>query len=198
MFQWTFGIKLWENGAFQEGNEVHSNVVFDNGRGQAGDYQGRGVGIWLDGVPGNPGNLNVVRHNLVHNNRGNGIFIEISGNTLVLGNVLYDNASVSGGVNEFAPANIAAPLTTTSSRTTSSSGQASTTSWHSSAATTRACAAPETAMSSTTSAKGTRASSDGAASTTPRTMPGRPPTAFQPIRFPATHGSQGHLPPLST
>jgi len=107
MFQWTFGIKLWENGALQEGNEVHSNLVFDNGRGQAGDYQGRGVGIWLDGVPGNPGNLNIVRHNLVYDNRGNGIFIEISGNTLVLGNVLYDNASVTGGINEFAPANIA-------------------------------------------------------------------------------------------
>jgi parallel beta-helix repeat protein len=107
MFQWTFGIKLWENGASQEGNIVHSNKVFDNGRGQEGDYQGRGVGIWLDGVPGNPGNLNVVRHNLVHSNTGNGIFLEISGNTVVLGNVLYHNASNTGGINEFAPANIA-------------------------------------------------------------------------------------------
>lgn len=107
MFQWTFGIKLWENGALQEGNEVHSNTVYDNGRGQAGDYQGRGVGIWLDGLPGNPGNLNIVRHNLVFDNRGNGIFIEISSNTLVLGNVLHDNASVTGGIDGFAPANIA-------------------------------------------------------------------------------------------
>jgi hypothetical protein len=104
--QWTFGIKLWEYTNLQEGNEVYFNICHDNGRFLTGDNQGRGVGIWIDGVSGNPNNLNVVRHNLVYDNGGNGIFIEISSNSLTLGNVLLDNASNDGGENEFTPANI--------------------------------------------------------------------------------------------
>lgn len=104
--QWTFGIKLWEYTNLQEGNQVYFNICRDNGRYREGDNQGRGVGIWIDGVRGNPNNLNVVRHNLVYGNGGNGIFIEISGNSLTLGNALFDNATNDGGDNEFTPANI--------------------------------------------------------------------------------------------
>jgi len=105
--RWTFGIKLWEAQSDQKGNEVFSNECFDNGRENGELNQGIGVGIWVDGVPGDAQTPNAVRHNLIHDNRGNGIFIEISSNTVVLGNVLFNNAGVTGGINEFAPANIA-------------------------------------------------------------------------------------------
>ena len=105
--QWTYGIKLWEYFPVQEGNQIYFNECFDNGRRQEDDYQGRGVGIWLDGVAGNPVNPTVVRHNLVHGNTGNGVFIEISSNSVTLGNVLHDNATNNAGDDEFAAACIA-------------------------------------------------------------------------------------------
>lgn len=105
--QWTYGIKLWENFPAQEGNQLYFNVVYDNGRRQEGDYQGRGVGIWIDGVAGHPDNPIVIRHNLIYENTGNGIFLEISSNSVTFGNVLHNNASNAAGDDEFAAASIA-------------------------------------------------------------------------------------------
>jgi hypothetical protein len=105
--RWTYGIKLWENFPVQEGNQIYFNECYDNGRRQDGDYQGRGVGIWIDGVAGNPVNPTVVRHNLIYGNSGNGIFVEISSNSVTLGNVLHNNATNNAGEDEFAPACIA-------------------------------------------------------------------------------------------
>jgi parallel beta-helix repeat protein len=104
--QWTFGIKLWEFQSDQRGNEVIFNECFDNGRESGSLNQGIGVGIWIDGVPGDSQAPNFVRQNLIHDNRGNGVFIEISSNTIVIGNVLFNNATSDDGVNEFTPAGI--------------------------------------------------------------------------------------------
>jgi parallel beta-helix repeat protein len=104
--QWTFGIKLWEGGSGQEGNQIYENRSYNNGRGNPGDQQGQGVGIWIDGVPGNPGNPIVIRHNLVYDNTGNGIFIEISSNTVTHHNVVHNNATNTGGWREWVPGNI--------------------------------------------------------------------------------------------
>lgn len=105
--EWTFGIKLWEDTASQKGIHISFNEVRDNGRDQDGDYQGRGVGIWLDGSAGDPSDRNVIRHNLVYNNTGNGIFHELASHSATFGNVLYNNATNNGGDEEFAAANIA-------------------------------------------------------------------------------------------
>jgi parallel beta-helix repeat protein len=99
---WAAGIKLWENVGVMEGFKIYSNEVFRNGRGLPGDPRGRGSGIWVDAVQGNPGNPIMIRHNLVHENKATGIFIEISSNTITYGNVLNNNASNDGGP----PANI--------------------------------------------------------------------------------------------
>ncbi len=107
MHEWTFGIKLWEDTAEQQGIQIYFNECYDNGRIQPDDYQGRGVGIWLDGSAGSPSNPNVIHHNLVYNNTGNGIFHELASNSVTLGNVLYNNATNTGGDEEFAAANIA-------------------------------------------------------------------------------------------
>lgn len=105
--RWTYGIKLWEGTALQEGNNIYHNKCYDNGRGHQGDYQGRGAGIWVDMVRGNPANPILIHHNFVYENKGNGVFIEISSNTATFGNVLYNNATnVAGSNNIFAPANI--------------------------------------------------------------------------------------------
>lgn len=104
--RWTFGIKLWEAQSDQKGNDVFSNECFDNGREYGDSNQGIGVGIWVDGVPGDPQSPNIVRHNLIHDNRGNGIFVEISSNTVVLGNVLFNNATNTDGEDGFIPAGI--------------------------------------------------------------------------------------------
>lgn len=105
--RWTYGIKLWEGTALQEGNRIYENESYANGRGLPGDYQGRGAGIWIDMVRGNPANPIFIHHNLVYDNKGNGVFIEISSNTVTYGNVIADNASNVAGSNKiFAPANI--------------------------------------------------------------------------------------------
>ena len=112
---WTYGIKLWDDSLnpdyaevdYQEGTEVYSNDCYDNGRGLPGDNQGLGVGIWVDGVRGNPDNPVAIRFNKVRDNAGNGIFIELSSNSVVQSNVLHNNATNSGGDDGFAAANIA-------------------------------------------------------------------------------------------
>lgn len=104
---YTYGIKLWEGYRAQEGNEVVFNDCHHNGRGEIGDDQGLGVGIWVDGVQGDAANPNLIRFNKVWNNAGNGIFIEISSNTIIQNNILFNNATNTGGVDGFAAANIA-------------------------------------------------------------------------------------------
>ena len=110
---WTYGIKLWDYSLsqtgiyYQEGTEIYFNDCNDNGRGLPGDNQGLGVGIWVDGVRGNPDNPVAIKFNKVRDNKGNGIFIELSSNTVVQSNVLHNNATNTGGDDGFAAANIA-------------------------------------------------------------------------------------------
>ena len=94
-FSW--GIKLWEPNGNQEGHEIYENLVYDNGEGLASHRGGHGAGIWLDTIQATPSNPTIIRHNFVHSNRGNGVFLEISSNAVVYGNVLHNNATNAGG-----------------------------------------------------------------------------------------------------
>ena len=103
---WTSGIKLYDGQSTAQGNIIEHNKIYLNGRGFSGDYQGRGVGIWLDTVHP-PTRRNIVRYNEIYDNKGNGIFIEITSDTDVYGNVIYDNASNDGAGGEiYYPAGI--------------------------------------------------------------------------------------------
>lgn len=103
---WTYGIKFWEYAESQQGNDVYFNEVFHNGREQPVNGGLGGVGIWFDLIPGHPDNPNVIRHNLVYENANQGIFIEVTSNSLVYGNVLFNNAYDPGGRDEFLPASL--------------------------------------------------------------------------------------------
>jgi hypothetical protein len=94
-FGW--GIKLFENGAGQVGTTIYENLVYSNGRGDAGDNQGQGVGIWVDHLAGSAVDRTEIHHNRVYDNTGNGIFVEISSYVDVYSNLLYDNASNDNG-----------------------------------------------------------------------------------------------------
>ena len=94
-FAW--GIKLWEPNGIQEGHEIYENLIYDNGEGLASHRGGHGVGVWLDTIQATPSNPTTIRHNLIYDNKGNGIFMEISSNTVVHGNVLHNNATNASG-----------------------------------------------------------------------------------------------------
>ena len=96
-FAWTYGIKLFEISAGPKGNEIYENKSYSNGRGIAGDNGGRGNGIWIDHLAGDPADRTLVHHNLAYNNEGSGIFIEISSYTSVYCNVCYDNSKATNG-----------------------------------------------------------------------------------------------------
>jgi hypothetical protein len=90
---WTSGIKVWGNNV--RNLLIEHNEVYDNGP-SSGGTQAFGVGIWIDEVNGVASNPNVVRHNYVHDNYGNGIFNEISSHTRIYGNLMIDNALIGG------------------------------------------------------------------------------------------------------
>ena len=90
----TAGIKAWGTGVI--GLHIERNEAYDNGP-SSGGTQAQGVGIWLDHVGNSTTNPNVICHNLVHDNWGNGIFVEISSKTRVYGNVVHNNAHASSG-----------------------------------------------------------------------------------------------------
>ncbi len=90
---WTSGIKVWGNSV--RNLLIEHNDVYDNGP-SSGGTQAFGVGIWIDEVNGVATNPNIVRHNYVHDNYGNGIFNEISSHTRIYGNLMIDNALIGG------------------------------------------------------------------------------------------------------
>jgi hypothetical protein len=56
---------------YQEGAEIYYNECYDNGRGNLGDNQCLGVGIWADGTVGNHDKPTATRFTRVHNNATN-------------------------------------------------------------------------------------------------------------------------------
>jgi len=95
---WTGGIKMWGAITLISRTLIEDNEVYDNGPLSNFD-KGRGVGIWVDECSGAEG-PNIVRRNLVYDNRSHGIFIEKSYNTIVSYNLVVNNASTthSGGI----------------------------------------------------------------------------------------------------
>jgi len=100
------GMKFFGNFEFISGFQVYENLVYSNGRPQQDGNQSDGVGIYFDGCIGTVGNPNLIHDNLVYDNGGNGIFVEISHYTYVYSNVCCDNGFNANGQDEFLPANI--------------------------------------------------------------------------------------------
>jgi len=100
------GMKFFGNFEFISGFQVYENKVYSNGRPQLDGNQSDGVGIYFDGCIGTVSNPNLIHDNLVYDNGGNGIFIEISHYCHVYGNVCCDNGFNANGGDEFIPANI--------------------------------------------------------------------------------------------
>lgn len=86
--------------------EVYENLCYDNGRGDNDSNEGQGTGIWFDYFSGTSSYRNVIRHNRVYGNSGNGIFIEISSYADVYGNVVYDNGTTHAATDAGCPAQI--------------------------------------------------------------------------------------------
>jgi hypothetical protein len=88
-FAW--GIKCFEQDQDpgMVGTEIYDNHVHSNGRDMV--TEGSAVGIWHDHILGDTNNRNTIHHNLIHDNTGNGVFIEIGSNSSVYSNVIYDN-----------------------------------------------------------------------------------------------------------
>ena len=92
-YDWSFGIKIFELNDTEAGCEIYENVCHTNGRGEFQDAQGAGCGIWIDHATGTAEKPYLIHHNLVYDNMGNGIFIEISSHCYVYGNVGWDNGN---------------------------------------------------------------------------------------------------------
>ena len=102
---WTGGIKLYDDTGTMEDIEIYENVCSTNGRGASGDTQGRGVGIWVDSVQP-PTYPILIHHNNVYNDKGNGIFIEISSHCAVWANAVSNCGTNLNGSGEFTPGGI--------------------------------------------------------------------------------------------
>jgi len=101
-FTFASGIKLFdvEAGSAPSGTEIYENVCYDNGRGDVDSNKGQGVGIWLDAcglTDSDDTHRNVVHHNLIYGNSGNGIFLEITSYSSIYSNVVYDNGTQHEG-----------------------------------------------------------------------------------------------------
>ena len=92
-YKWSFGIKAFglDNTAY--GVDIYENECYSNGRGELHDQSGAGVGIWIDHVEAPSDNTSDIYHNLVYDNKGHGIFIEISNYARVWSNLCYYNAA---------------------------------------------------------------------------------------------------------
>jgi len=97
-----------ENGAFQEGNDgllqcrLRTMAVA-----RRGIIRAPASAIWPDGVPGTPQPQHCQPQPGLRQQRQRIFYRDLQAHARCSANVLYDNASVTGGVNEFAPANIA-------------------------------------------------------------------------------------------
>jgi len=101
--QWPGGIKCFGQGL--DAIEIYENHVHHCGL-DAGASGYTCPGIWLDYV--HPATTaSIVRHNCVHDVREHGIFVEISSDSHVWGNLIYDCAwGTANGNAEFIPAGI--------------------------------------------------------------------------------------------
>lgn len=102
---YTGGIKMFDGTSTSTGVVIEYNVCRDNGRKQTGDPKGQGVGIWFDAVDP-PTGRNTIRYNLIYDNGGCGIFIEITDDADVYGNVGWGNATADGNNDQYCPASI--------------------------------------------------------------------------------------------
>ena len=90
------GIKSYDDTDIAEGINIYENESYSNGYDDGAAKQGDGAGIWFDYTQSAPANPSKIHHNYVHDNVGTGIFIEISSNNRVYGNLLHDNAANAG------------------------------------------------------------------------------------------------------
>lgn len=100
------GIKLYGETTDISGMQIYDNYVHDNGLPAGTGNQGDGVGIWMDACLGTSGAPNLIHRNLVVDNGGIGIFIEISSYNYVWANVCIGNGFNSNGGDEFTPSQI--------------------------------------------------------------------------------------------
>lgn len=92
--EWTTGIKFFAWNATSN-NIIEQNEIYDNGIAESGSKKGHGV--WLDFVPASSGNENIIRHNLIYDNQGCAVFLEVTSYCDVVYNVCHGNNLVSGG-----------------------------------------------------------------------------------------------------
>jgi len=92
-YKWSFGIKAFGLNDTAHGVDIYENKCYANGRGELHDQSGAGVGIWIDYVQGTSESTSDIHHNLVYDNKGHGIFIEISKYGRVWSNVCHDNGA---------------------------------------------------------------------------------------------------------
>lgn len=90
-YKWSFGIKAFGLNSNARGVDIYENKSYANGRGELHDQSGAGVGIWIDYVQGTSSYTSDIHHNLVYDNKGHGIFIEISKYARVWSNVCWNN-----------------------------------------------------------------------------------------------------------
>jgi len=90
--EWTSGIKFLSP---TTNCIVAENEVYDNGIAESGSKKGHG--IWFDFAPSSSGNENEISHNLIYDNQGCAVFLEVVSYCHVFGNVAYGNNPVSGG-----------------------------------------------------------------------------------------------------
>ena len=98
----TGGIKFWAN---QDGNDCNNIVVEQNEVYSNGDGTNAGLGIWFDYVYNDGSSPNYIRHNLVYDNYGTGIGLEVSSGSRVYANVGWNNG-LQGGSGDWTPASI--------------------------------------------------------------------------------------------
>ena len=105
-FRFSAGMKCWEGASGMENIVIEDNDVYDNGF--LGDADAQAVGIWLDGVnmSNDAASPNIIRHNLVRDNVGQGIFIEITNGAHVYSNLVIDNAKQDNTTDTFNSAGI--------------------------------------------------------------------------------------------
>jgi hypothetical protein len=101
--QFTFGIKLWGNHLSSTGVVIAENRCYDNGpSGPMINNSQKGNGIWIDEIDGSVGSPIIIRHNLIHNNAGSGVFLENSSLNDVYSNVLHGNSLGSAVLDPYA------------------------------------------------------------------------------------------------
>lgn len=88
--QWTGGLKYL--GIPLADCEVYDNEVYDNGPTGGATTAQKGNGIWFDYADATGANPNICHHNLIYDNTGCGVFIEVSKHAHVWANVMYGNA----------------------------------------------------------------------------------------------------------